>query len=406
MIVKPEEAGMSPERLERITRHFETRYLQRGKIAGCQILVFRKGHPAYFRTFGLADRERERPMRHDTIFRIYSMTKPITSVALMALFEEGHFQLSDPVSRFLPEFRDLQVYESGDAVHGFKTRPCDRPMTIRDALMHMTGVANGFASPDPVDRAYIERRVRKGGTLQTLIEALATLPLKFSPGTRWNYGLSTDICARLVEVISGQRFDAFLAERIFSPLGMVDTGFSIPEKKRERFAANYRRGPDKQLALIDDPERSTYRETPSYFSGAGGLISTSADYLRFCQMLMRGGEFEGNRILGRKTIELMTRNHLPGDADLTSLALGAFGETAFEGVGFGLGFAVTLGDARSQSIGANGDYYWGGAASTIFWIDPVEKLCVIFMTQLMPSQTFNFRGQLRNLVYSSITDAA
>jgi CubicO group peptidase (beta-lactamase class C family) len=408
MIVKPEEAGMSPERLERITRHFESRYLQPGKIAGCQILVWRKGHTAYFRTFGLADRERERPMRHDTIFRIYSMTKPITSVALMALFEEGHFQLGDPVSRFLPEFRDLQVYESGDRAQGFKTRPCERPMSVRDALMHMTGVASGFASPDPIDRAYAEQRVRtgKGATLQTLIETLATLPLKFSPGTRWSYGLSTDICARLVEVISGQRFDAFLAERIFSPLGMVDTGFTIPEKKRERFAANYRRGPGKDLLLVDDSEQSVYRNEPTYFSGAGGLISTSADYLRFCQMLMRGGELEGNRILGRKTIELMVQNHLPGGADLGSLAMGGFGETAFEGVGFGLGFAVTLGDAPAQSIGARGDYYWGGAASTIFWIDPVERLCVIFMTQLMPSQTFNFRGQLRNLVYSSIIDAS
>jgi CubicO group peptidase (beta-lactamase class C family) len=404
MVIKPDEAGMSASRLERITRHLETRYVRAGKIAGCQVLVYRHGHAAYFRSFGLADRERETPVRPDTIFRIYSMTKPITSVALMMLFEEAHFQLGDPVHRFIPEWRGLQVYESGNAPD-WKTRPCERPMTVRDVLMHTAGIASGFGGEHPVDAAYLAAQSARRGTprtLATLIETLADLPLKFSPGTRWNYGPSTDVCARLVEIFSGQRFDAFLRERIFEPLGMRDTDFHVPEPKRARFAANYRRRSDKTLAIVDDPEQSTYLRPPSYLSGAGGLVSTSADYLRFCQMLLGGGQLDGARILGRKTLELMTQNHLPGGADLGSLALGRFGESAFEGVGFGLGFAVSLGDVAAQAIGSSADYYWGGAASTIFWVDPVEDLAVIFMTQLMPSATFNFRGQLKNLVYSAI----
>jgi CubicO group peptidase (beta-lactamase class C family) len=405
MVVKPEEAGMSAARLERITQHLETRYVKSGKIAGCQVLVHRRGHVAYFRSFGLADREREQPIRSDTIFRIYSMTKPITSVALMMLFEEAHFQLADPVHRFIPEWRGLQVHESGNAPD-WKTRACERPMTVRDVLMHTSGIASGFGSEHPVDAAYMAAQAGRSGprTLATLIETLAGLPLKFSPGTRWNYGPSTDVCARLVEILSGQRFDDFLRERIFAPLGMVDTAFFVPEAKLPRFAANYRRRSDKTLAIVDDPAKSTYARPPSYLSGAGGLVSTTADYLRFCQMLLGDGELEGARILGRKTLELMTQNHLAGGADLGSMAMGRFGESAFEGVGFGLGFAVSLGDVAAQAIGSSADYYWGGAASTIFWIDPVEDLAVIFMTQLMPSATFNFRGQLKNLVYSSIDD--
>ena len=404
MVVKPEEAGMSAERLERITSHLQSRYVQPGKIAGCQVLVYRKGHVAYFRSLGLMDREREKPVAADTIFRIYSMTKPITSVALMMLFEDGEFQLSDPVSRFIPEWTDLEVYESGSAPD-WKTRPCERPMSIRDALMHTTGLASGADPKNPVDAAYAQQnpRTRQGATLESLVKVLAPLPLKFQPGTRWNYGVSTDVCARLVEILSGKRFDAFLCERIFAPLGMVDTGFHVPPEKQSRFAANYARRRDKSLALLDDPASSSYLREPSYFSGAGGLVATSADYLRFCRMLLRGGELDGERILGRKTIELMIQNHLPGGHDLATLALGAFGETGFPGVGFGLGFATSLGEAQTQVV-ARGDYYWGGAASTIFWNDPIEQLCVIFMTQLMPSSTFNFRGQLRNLVYSSIED--
>jgi len=403
MVIKPENAGMCADRLERITHHFETRYIEPRKIAGCQILVQRRGHTAYHRSLGYMDLERQKPMRDDTLFRIYSMTKPIASVALMMLFEEAHFQLKDPVSRYIPEWKELRVYESGDDHGNFKTRAPHRPMTLRDTLMHMTGVATQFGI-HPVDAAFRENLpwAQPGATLQTLIESLATLPLKFDPGTRWNYGPSTDVVARLVEIFSGQSFDTFLRERIFRPLGMRDTGFFVPEGQHERLGATYGRRRDKTLRTLDDPATSAFLRPPTYFSGQGGLVSTTADYLRFCEMLLAGGELEGARILGHKTLELMTRNHLSGGRDLDAVALGGFGETAFDGVGFGLGFAVSLGDVATQSIGANGDYYWGGAASTLFWIDPAEDLCVIFMTQFMPSATFNFRGQLRNLVYSAI----
>jgi len=403
--ISPESAGMSAARLERITRHLEDRYLQPGKIAGCQVLVHRRGHTAYRRCLGLMDRERGKQMRDDTIFRIYSMTKPITSVALMMLFEEGHFQLKDPVHRFIPEFEKLEVYESGDASESFRTRPCDQPMTVRDALMHMSGLASNFPG-HPVDRAFMSQLpwATSGGDLESLTQTLARLPLKFAPGTRWNYGISTDICARLVEILSARRFDQFLHERIFQPLGMRDTGFFVPEESRARLAANYGRRRDKSLRLVDDPEQSSYLRPPSYLSGAGGLVSTMDDYLQFCRMLLAGGKLDGTRILSRSTLDLMTRNHLPGGSDLASVALGGFGETAFDGIGFGLGFATSLGATVAASVGGDCDYYWGGAASTIFWNDPSEDLAVIFLTQLMPSGTFNFRGQLRNLVYGSIDD--
>ncbi len=405
MVIKPDEAGLSSERLERVTRHLERRYIEPGKLSGCQVLVARKGHVAYFRSFGAMDLEREKPMRDDTIFRIYSMTKPITSVALMMLYEEGHFQLGDHISRFIPEWEGLEVYESGS--HGeFETRPCERPMSVRDVLMHTSGLTYGGDPSHPVDVAYQKAglRTEEGATLQSMVRGLASLPLKFSPGTRWHYSYSTDVCGYLVEVISGCRFDEYLTERIFEPLGMCDTGFRVPPEKAERFAANYARRRDKTLALEDDPATSPYLKPRTFLSGGGGLVSTTADYLRFCQMLLNDGELDGRHILGRKTIELMTENHLPGGQDLAGMALGGFGETPYQGVGFGLGFAVSLGNAETQSIGAAKNYYWGGAASTIFWNDPVEDLIVIFMTQLMPSDTFNLRGQLQSLVYPAIID--
>ncbi|HEY7801867.1 MAG TPA: serine hydrolase domain-containing protein, partial [Dehalococcoidia bacterium] len=240
-------------------------------------------------------------------------------------------------------------------------------------------------------------------TLKTFIDKLAHVPLRYEPGTRWMYSFSTDVCGYLVEALSGQRFDHYLQEHIFDPLGMRDTSFWVTPEKQSRFAANYQRQPDKTIRLIDDPESSTYLREPSFFSGGGGLTSTTADYLRFCEMLRRGGEFGGARVLGRRTIEMMHKNHLPGGGDLSKLAVGAFSETAYEGIGFGLGFATTLSEVASGSLG-EGDFYWGGAASTIFWVDPKEDLICIFMTQLMPSATFNFRGQLKNIIYSSIVD--
>ncbi len=401
MHLAPTEAGFSIERLDRITRHLNKNYIEPGKIAGCQTLVARHGHVAYFGSLGQMDRERNRPMAEDTIFRIYSMTKPITSVALMMLYEQGYFQLNDPVYRVIPEWRDQRVYVSGEGAT-METRACEWPMTFRHVLSHSGGLTYG-ASPHPVDQAYREHGVSRGEreTLRTFVEKLAQVPLRYVPGEQWLYSLSTDVCGYLVEALSGMPFDRYLQEQIFNPLGMHDTSFSVAPEKAGRFAANYQRQPDKSLSLFDDPEKSTYLKTPTFFSGGGGLTSTTADYFRFCEMLRRGGDLDGARILGPRTIELMTKNHLSGGRDLTEMALGGRSETASEGVGFGLGFAMTLSEVDSGAIG-EGDYYWGGAASTIFWVDPVEDLVAIFMTQLMPSGSFNFRGQLKNIIYSAI----
>jgi len=403
MEVAPEWAGFSAARLERITAHLERFYLQPGKIAGCQVLVARRGYIAYFRSLGFMDLERHRPMRDDTIFRIYSMTKPITSVALMQLFEQGLFTLNDPVSRVLPEWREQRVYVSGEG-KAMQTKPFARPVTFRHLLSHTGGLTYG-ATDHPVDKVYREVGVRRGEgeTLRSFVEKLARVPLRYEPGERWMYSLSTDVCGYLVEALSGQRFDRYLQEHVFAPLGMTDTAFWVPPEKVERFAANYQRQPDKSLKLIDDPLTSPYLKEPSFFSGGGGLTGTTLDYFRFCEMLRRGGELDGQRIIGARTLRLMTRNHLPGGRDLASTAIGAFSETAYEGVGFGLGFAMTLSEVETGTLG-EGDYYWGGAASTIFWVDPHEELVVIFMTQLMPSNTFNFRGQLKNIIYAAIED--
>lgn len=400
-------AGFSAQRLEKISAHLTDNYLTPGKISGCQVMVSRRGVPAYFRSFGLRDLERQTPVTEDTIFRIYSMTKPITSLALMMLYEEGKFQLNDPVHRFIPSWRTQRVYVEGQG-EGMVTKAPDTTATMRHVLTHMSGLTYGealYPSDHPADKRYAELGVNrgKGETIQSFADTLAQVPLRFEPGSQWCYSLATDVCGCLVEFISGQPFADFLKERIFDPLGMSDTSFVIDDSRVDRFAANYGRRADKSLKLLDDPFDSIYADADRFPSGGGGLISTTRDYARFCEMLRRGGELDGHRIIGSRTLRLMTRNHLPGSVDLASIAMGSFSETAYEGVGFGLGFASTLDEVEAATIGA-GDYYWGGAASTIFWVDPVEDLFVIFMTQLMPSATFNFRGQIKNIVYGAIED--
>ena len=414
MKVDPIGAGLDERRLERITEHLQDRYLDAGRIAGCQVAVARHGRVGYFRSLGSRDLERSLPVEEDTIWRIYSMTKPITGVALLSLYERGMFQLSDPVARFIPQWRDLKVRErTADGAE--RLVDPHRPMTVRDLLMHMSGLGFGggrtlqelFAADNAEDGGGFAPGRRRGpnATLASMVDHYAGYPLEFHPGTHWLYSVSTDICGRLVEIISGQRFDDYLRETIFEPLGMADTSFAVPDQKVDRFAACYRRDAGKRLVLVDDPQRSAYRQEPSFLSGGGGLVSTTPDYLRFCQMLLGNGELEGVRILGRKTVELMTANHLPGDGDLQSVALpGGYGEVGFEGTGFGLTVAVAKAPAATGVIGSAGEYMWGGAASTIFWVDPAEDLTVIFMTQFLPSGTFNFRGQLKALIYPAIAD--
>jgi CubicO group peptidase (beta-lactamase class C family) len=404
--VKPEEVGLSSSRLARIGEHFG-RYVDAGKLAGTLTLIARRGEIAYFEPQGHLEIERRRPMTQDAVFRIYSMTKPITSVGLMMLYEQGRFQLDDPVHRFIPAWRNLRVFVGGNHPV-WASAPMARPMTIRDLLSHTSGLTYGFMERTNVDAAYrklgVADRARPGYTLQDMINTLSELPLEFSPGTRWNYSVSTDVVGHLIELISGRRLDVYLREHVLEPLGMRDTGFVIEERQVPRFAANYQRQADGKLALIDDPQQSQYREC-TFFSGGGGLVSTAHDYFRFTKMLRNGGELDGERLLGRKTVQLMTTNHLPGDQDLTELAAGGmFTETAYAGVGFGLGFSVMRSPARAHILGTAGEYAWGGAASTAFWIDPVEDLIVIFMTQLMPSATYPLRRELRVLSYATIVD--
>jgi len=406
MYTRPESVGLDAARLARIEEHLERAYVRPGKIAGCLTQVARHGETVYQSVLGQRDLERRLPMTEDTIFRIYSMTKPITSVALMMLYEEGRFSLSDPVHRFLPEWRNLEVYVQGNHPH-FLTRPTQRPMTVQDLLTHCSGLTYGFMERTNVDAAYRKLGVgerKEGSTLADMTEALAQLPLEFSPGSAWNYSVSTDVCGRLVELISGQRLDLFFRQRIFEPLEMRDTGFQVPARERSRFAACYARRPDKSLRLDDDPQDSPYCREVTFLSGGGGLVSTARDYMRFCHMLLGGGALGGVRLLGRKTLELMTRNHLPEGRDLTQTSVGAFSETPYEGTGFGLGFSVILDPVRARRVGSPGAFAWGGAASTLFWVDPVEELVVVFLTQLLPSRTFDFRGQLGQIVYASIID--
>ncbi|CAG9247774.1 Beta-lactamase class C and other penicillin binding proteins [Paraburkholderia unamae] len=408
-----EKQGMSCERLARIERFLDENYVATGKLAGTVTQVWRRGALALNSVLGFADRERRTPMAADSIFRIYSMTKPITSVAFMMLVEECKIALDDPVSKYIPAWEKLGVH-AGGFMESFQTRAPARPMRIVDLLRHTSGLTYGFQQNTNVDAAY--RKLKLGdiataGTLDDMIEKLATLPLEFSPGDAWNYSVSTDVLGYLVGKVSGMAFEDFLKARIFDPLGMVDTAFYVPEDQLSRFCACYAVGAlgSKVVSaqgptLQDDPRTSPYCEPPGFVSGGGGLVSTAADYLRFSRMLLQGGELDGVRLLGPKTVELMTANHLPGGADLPRLSRSMFSEANYEGVGFGLGFATTLAPASTLTPGSAGDFFWGGAASTFFWVDPREDLIVLFLTQLLPSSAYPVRRQLRTLVYSAITE--
>ncbi len=402
------QAGMCPERLARITPFFQS-YVDRKKLAGLSTLVWRKGELAHFDVQGQMDVERGKTLTHDTIFRIYSMSKPITSVAVMMLFEEGRFQLEHEIGRYIPELGDLKVYAGGPA-RGMAVKSASRQVTIRDLLTHMSGFTYGFMEVHPVDEAY--RHFKIGGVdlstsnLEEFCKLLGRMPLLHNPGEAWSYSVSTDVLGRLVEVVSGMSLFEFFNSRIFQPLGMTDTAFQVSADQMPRFAANYQRDPkSKSFTLADDPETGRYARPPVFTSGGGGLVSTQTDYLKFCQMLLRGGTApDGTRLLSRPTITLMTKNHLPDGRDLEGFAQGAFSETTNAGIGFGLGFAVTVDEAKSQITGPDGTYYWGGAASTIFWIDPSEDLIAILMTQLMPSGAYPLRRQFQQLVYAAIDD--
>lgn len=403
-------AGVDLTRLQPLNARLQQDYIDTGRIPGCQWLLARHGQVVARHSLGRMDVERDRPMADDALFRIYSMTKPITSVALMMLHEQGRFGLNDPVHAWIPAWRDLQVWEhgSGDAM---RTRPPRQPMTIRHLLNHSSGLTYGGAlldagvEPDPVDALYRAANIgtRSGDSLAQMIAKLAQVPLRYDPGSAWGYSLATDVCGWLVQQISGMPFEQFLHEQIFEPLGMRDTFFTVPADKAHRLAACYRFDPQSTMALIDDPAKSPWLREPALHSGGGGLISSLSDYHRFCELLRRGGALDGVRLIGPRTLAMMRVNHLPGDADLTQRAVDSFAESGQQGVGFGLGFATTLSEARAGVPGA-GDFYWGGLANTVFWVDPREDLVAILMTQLIPSRRYDLRGLFKRVVYGALVD--
>ena len=373
-------------------------------------LVARRGQVVHFEAHGQRDREADKPMTRDTLFRIYSMTKPVTTVAAMMLFEEGRLRLEDPVSKFIPAFEETKVFERSGPGGPVLVKP-KRPMTVRDLMRHTAGLSYGWFQDSPVEDLYRKAQpVAPGVTLSEMVDKLAQLPLLYHPGSAWRYSLATDVLGRVVEVVAGEPLDMVFAKRIFEPLGMDETGFFVPEENLGRFAAvyspveGYRFGSSltatpetASLALLDPPERSPFRLPPAFLSGGGGLVSSTTDYLRFAQMLANGGEGNGMRLLGRKTLELMTMNHLP--PPLLPIGIGV---DELSGYGFGLGFSVLVNVAQSAALGSPGSYGWGGAATTSFWVDPVEELIGIFMTQFMPSSFYPVVQEFRNAVYGAL----
>jgi len=414
----PESVGMSQSGLDRIDAHLKSRYIDAGRFPGTQLLIYRRGKVVHDSVQGFADLERKVPVRNDTIFRIYSMTKPITSVAFMMLFEEGRVALDEPVHKYIPEWKNLGVFVGGVAP-AFVTRPPARPMLIVDLMRHTSGLTYGIQQRSNVDAAYRQAKIgdiATSGTLDSMIADLAKIPLEFAPGEAWNYSVSTDVLGYLIGKISGVPFEQFLKERIFNPLGMNDTDFQVPAGKAHRLAACYSADPPGAvsflaaerkgtLTLQDDPAKSSFLSPPSLISGGGGLCSTTADYLTFCRALINGGEVGGVRLLGPKTLHLMTTNHLPGDLDLPALSRSMFSESTYNGIGFGLGFGVNMDPAKTLLPGSRGEYYWGGAAATAFWVDPAEELITIFMTQVLPSSAYPIRRELRTMVYAAITES-
>jgi CubicO group peptidase (beta-lactamase class C family) len=403
----PNELGFHPDRLARIDRFLAEKYVTPGKLPGTLTMVARHGDIAHLGMTGHADVERGVAMAQDTIFRIYSMTKPVTSVALMMLVEEGRIALEDPVHRYIPEWKNLGVFVAGTHKLGFQTAPVKRPMQVVDLLRHTAGLTYGFQLRSNIDEAYRREKIgeiEKAGTLADMIAALGKLPLEFSPGDAWNYSVATDVCGWLVEVVSGQKFEDFLSERLFVPLGMVDTGFHVGAGQGHRLASCYQPNRTGGIALQDDAATSSFLKPAAFISGGGGLVSTAGDYMKFAQMLLNGGSVDGHRYLGRKTLDLMTANHLPGNGSIASMSKSLFSEAAYDGIGFGLGFATTMESSRTLMPGSDGDFFWGGAASTFFWVDPEEDLIGLFMTQLMPSSTYPVRREVRTMVYAALDD--
>ena len=402
--INPTEVGLDPARLARIATHFDV-YVEDRRLPGWLATVSRGGQLAWTGRGGHRDRERDLAVDDDTLWRIYSMTKPLTSIGAMILYEEGHFDLTDEVSRWIGEFAQARVYQSGPASAPV-TIPATEPMRVVHLLSHMSGLTYGFNYTHPVDAIYREKGYDfgwpPGADLARAVADWASSPLLFQPGTKWNYSVASDVLGRLIEIWSGQSLDRFFRERILEPLGMLDTDWWCPPEKADRLAQIY---VPSNGAFVPFDQLGRHSFTwPSMLGGGGGLVSSAADYQRFMTMLLRGGEFDGVRLVSSRTLALMVENHLPDDGDLASIAIDSFSESDFTGVGFGLGFSVVLDRRANRSLVSEGTFGWGGAASTAFWVDPLEELTVSFFTQLLPSGTYPIRRELERLVYSALAD--
>lgn len=402
-VADPADLGFDPARLARIEPFLRGKYLEGGRFPHFALLIGRGDEVAQLSLGGEA-RPGE-PLAEDAIFRIASMTKPVTSIALMQLVEQARVALSDPVAKHLPEFADTGVYVSGGGTTPFVTRPPASPMRVVDLLRHTAGLTYGFQERSNIDAAYRRAGFERfdGPDMSGFVAQLAQLPLEFDPGSAWIYSVATDVCGALVERVSGQSLDAYFAEHIFGPLGMVDTHFQVPADKTHRLPDCYMWQPGPARKKLYDPgESSAWSRKPGYFSGGGGLCSTLADYHRFCRMLLNGGELDGVRVIAPHTLKLMTGNHLPGGADLTQVSRSMFSEADNAGIGFGLGFAVSMDPAKTLVPGNAGEFYWGGMFSTAFFVDPVDDITMVFMTQLMPSSAYPVRRELKTMIYSAL----
>lgn len=403
---EPGALGFSTERLGRIDRHFQ-QYVDDGRLPGWILAITRMGKLVHLATAGKRDLESNQPVVHDTLFRIYSMTKPVTSVVAMMQYEEGAFDLTDPVARFIPSFADVQVFRRGTPFRP-ETMPVSEPIRMWHLLTHTSGLTYGFHHAHPTDAIYrtagYEWGVPYGVNLERACEEWARMPLVSQPGAQFNYGVSTDVLGRVIEIIAGKPLDEVFAERVLEPLGMHDTTFSVGDAGRERLAALYTPDPVTGKAVRNDHMGRGALARPEFLSGGGGLVSSMGDYLRFAEMLRRGGTYDGKRLLGSRTLKYMTVNHLPGGADLSSFGRGNFTDASTVGVGFGLGFSVMQDPVKNRVLCSAGEFGWGGAASTTFLVDPMEELVVVFLTQLLPSATHPIPSQLRQLVYQSLVD--
>jgi len=404
--VDPKEVSLDATRLKNIDKHFK-RYVDEGRLAGFAVAVARRGEVAHFGMYGAKDSETSAPITSDTMYRIYSMTKPVTSIALMILVEQGLLQLTDPVSKFIKSFGETRVWNTGTILKPM-TAALTEPIRVWHLLTHTSGLTYGFNYADVVDdmyrRAGFETGLSYNESLEVVCDKIASLPLVFQPGSSWNYSMATDVVGRIIEVISKMPLDEFLEKNIFAPLGMTDTAFFVPEEKRSRVSSLYRYDEVNHSKIKLDALGNSSLENPKFLSGGGGLISTAGDYFKFIKMLEGRGKSGDVRIVSSRTIDLMTQNHLPNNADISTYGRPIGEEFLYDGLGFGLGFSVVVDQAKTRVACPKGTFAWGGMASTAFWVDPVNEISAMFFTQLIPSGVYPIRQYLRSLVYAALID--